>query len=211
MITTIINKIRNRNIERLWRQRNSGNTTKCDANFPINNAQVGKGTYGRVSALIFSDDLQLIVGSYCSIAPGVCFLVGADHVLNNISTFPFKVKILGEKYEAVSKGSIIVGDDVWLGQNVIVLSGVHIGQGAVIAAGAVVTSDVPPYAIVGGVPAKIIKYRFNESVIDYMLTLDYSNLTENLIKEHINDLYKPIDAMKLEELQKLYDWFPKRG
>ena len=73
-----------------------------------------------------------------------------------------------------------------------------------------VTSDVPPYAIVGGVPAKVIKYRFSQPVIDYLLALDYGSLTEDLIRKHIDNLYKPIDEMPLEEIMKLYDWFPKK-
>ena len=78
------------------------------------------------------------------------------------------------------------------------------------AAGAVVSKDVEPYAIVGGVPAKVIKYRFDAPVIDYLLTLDYSKLDKELIQQNINELYTPIDDMKLEEIKKLYNWFPKK-
>lgn len=84
--------------------------------------------------------------------------------MSGVSTYPFKRKLFHGGEEAVSKGDIIVGDDVWVGYGATILSGVHIGQGAVIAAGAVVNKDVPPYAIVGGIPAKVIKYRFSESV-----------------------------------------------
>jgi len=115
-----------------------------------------------------------------------------------------------QPFEAFSKGDITVDDDVWIGYGVTILSGVHIGQGAVVAAGAVVTHDVPPYAIVGGVPAKMIKYRFTPPVIDYMLTLDYGALTEELIKVHVNDLYTEIDGMELEDIEKLFSWFPKK-
>ena len=120
---------------------------------------VGKNTYGPINALMFNRDSKLIIGNFCSIAPRVSFIVSADHYTNHISSFPFKVKVLGESYEGVSKGDIIVDDDVWIGYGATIMSGVHIGQGAVVAAGAVVTKDVPPYAIVGGVPAKVIKYR----------------------------------------------------
>ena len=104
-------------------------------------------------------------------AEEVLFLLGDDHNLNYLMTFPHRAKILKEcPAEATSKGNIVVDDDVWIGYGATILSGVHISQGAVIAAGAVVTHDVPPYAIAGGVPAKVIKYRFEQPVI---LSLEY--------------------------------------
>ena len=133
------------------------------------------------------------IGSYCSIAQEVTFILNADHRTDTISTFPFKVKVLGESLEGTSKGDIIVADDVWIGYRATILSGVHIGQGAVIAAGAVVTKDVPSYAIVGGVPARVIKYRFGEEVLTRLGKLDYSKLSEIWIKEHIDELYETVD------------------
>ncbi|NLK24601.1 MAG: CatB-related O-acetyltransferase [Clostridiales bacterium] len=106
--------------------------------------------------------------------------------------------------DAISKGDIIVRDDVWIGQRAIILSNVNIGQGAVIAAGSVVTKDVPPYAIVGGVPAKVIKYRFSPEMIKELLKIDYSKLTDEMIKEHINDFYT-----ELKDIKQL-EWVPKR-
>ena len=82
---------------------------------------------------------------------------------------------------------------MWIGYRATILSGVHIGQGAVIAAGAVVTKDVPPYAIVGGVPARVIKFRFGEEVLTRLGKLDYSKLSEIWIKEHIDELYETVD------------------
>ena len=70
------------------------------------------------------------------------------------------------------------------------------------------TSDVPPYAIVGGVPAKLIRYRFNPPVISYLLTLDYSKLTEKMIREHIEELYEDIEE---DSVEKMFAWFPKKG
>lgn len=107
--------------------------------------------------------------------------------------------------DAFSKGDIIVDDDVWIGYGATIMSGVHIGQGAVVAAGAVVTKDVPPYAIVGGVPAKVIKYRFEPEMIEELLKVDYSKLTKEDIEKHIDDLYK-----KLKDPSQL-DWMPKKG
>ncbi len=120
---------------------------------------VVKNTYGGINVQLSNTKSCLCIGNYCSIAEEVKLLVSADYNTQTISTFPFRVQCLGHEMEAVSRGDIVVDDDVWIGYRATVLSGVHIGQGDVVAAGAVVTKDVPPYAIVGGVPAKIIKYR----------------------------------------------------
>ena len=154
---------------------------------------VGKYTYGGLRVINYNENERLRIGSYCSIAQEVTFILNADHRTDTISTFPFKVKVLGESLEGTSKGDIIVADDVWIGYRATILSGVHIGQGAVIAAGAVVTKDVPSYAIVGGVPARVIKYRFGEEVLTRLGKLDYSKLSEIWIKEHIDELYETVD------------------
>ena len=86
----------------------------------------------------------------------------------------------------------------------------RIGQGAVIAAGAVVTKSIPPYAIAAGVPARVLKYRFTPPVIDYLLTLDYSQLTEEMIEAHLDALYTDIDGISVNKVEKLFSWFPKK-
>ena len=90
------------------------------------------------------------------------------------------------------------------------MSGVHIGQGSVIAAGAVVTADVLPYTIVGGIPAKVIKYRFSPEVIELLLKLDYSKLMDAMIRERIDDLYTSLEDKSPDEVKKLLEWFPKK-
>lgn len=112
--------------------------------------------------------------------------------------------VMGQKAEACTKGDIIVDDDVWIGERATIMSGVHIGQGAVIAAGSVVTHDIPPYAVVGGVPAKIIKYRFSKEIIDGLLKVDYSKLTKEMISTHIDELYS-----KLSDVKQLA-WLPQK-
>jgi len=173
-----------------WRKKNVHNFTIAGCSFPQENVIVGKATYGEIVAYISNEEYKLSIGNYCSIAPGVKFIVCSDHPTNYISTYPFKVMINGEKCEAISKGDIIVSDDVWIGCNAIILSGVSIGQGAIIAAGAVVTKDVPPYALVGGTPAKIIKYRFNDTLISELIKIDYSKLNYDDIKNNIAKLYE---------------------
>lgn len=195
-----------------WKRRNRHNHTHLvtvDGD-TIDIVTIGNGTYGGIKVLAHSCDSKLRIGSYCSIAPEVVFIPGSEHSISQLSTFPFKVHYLNVPHEASSKGDIIIDDDVWLGYGSMILSGVHVAQGAVVAAGAVVNKNVEPYAIVGGVPAKVIRYRFEKPVIDYLLTLDYSKLDTILLQQHIDAMYKPIDGMKLEEIKKLYDWFPKK-
>ena len=83
---------------------------------------------------------------------------------------------------------------MWIGLNATIMSGVEIGQGAIVAAGAVVTRNVPPYAIVGGVPAKVIKYRFEQEIIDKLKRIDYSKINEEFVAEHLEMFYQSVDA-----------------
>lgn len=161
----------------------------------------GKHSYGIVDALFASKTGEkLYIGNFCSIGENVLFVVAAEHGYKSLSSFPFKVKIAGEKNEALSKGDIVVKDDVWIGINSTILSGITINQGAVVAAGSVVTKDVPPYAIVAGNPAKIIKYRFSEPIIEKLLKVDYSKLTDEKIINNLNNLYTEITEDNVDEL-----------
>lgn len=188
-----INRLKKYKFRKKWRFLNMHNETTAECIFNLNLVSVGKKTYGGINVLTFNEISKLRVGNYCSIGPDVIFIVSADHFVHNISTYPFKVKILNERFEGISKGDIIVDDDVWIGYGATILSGVHIHQGAVIAAGAVVTKDVPPYAIVGGAPANIIKYRFDEKIIEKLLKIDFGKLTEETVREHIDELYRNVD------------------
>ena len=193
-----------------WRAQNYFNNTRIGRVSEAECISVGIGTYGCINAINTRNTSKLVIGNYCSIADDVVFVVCSDHPLNYLSTFPFKSVLFGGRnVDALSKGDIVVDDDVWIGYGATILSGVHIGQGAVVAAGAVVSKDVSPYTVVGGVPAKVIKHRFSQPVIDYLITFDYGALTEELARSHIDVFYKPIDVMKLEEIMVLYDWFPK--
>ena len=126
-------------------------------------------------------------------------LIGHNAVLATINHMEDPEKRAGMIFQPIH-----IEKKVWLGANVTVLPGVTIGEGSVIAAGAVVTKDVPPYAIVGGVPAKVIKYRFPSDIIDELLKIDYNKMTEDMIKEHINELYNELES--IEQLE----WLPKK-
>jgi acetyltransferase-like isoleucine patch superfamily enzyme len=205
LLRSLLKTIKLNSFKRKWRKENSHNQTLPIAKFDTNLVSVGIGTYGELNVVSFSNDCKLKLGNYISIAQEVTFLLNVEHYTNHISAYPFKVKTLHiQKAEAFSKGDIVVDDDVWIGYGATILSGVHIGQGAIVAAGAVVTKDVPPYAIVGGVPAKVIKYRFSEEIINELLKVDYSKLTEEQIKDHIDDLYTDLNVT--DQLK----WLPKK-
>lgn len=124
---------------------------------------------------------KLVIGKFCSIACGTRFLFNcANHTLNSLSTYTFPLFYEEwnlEKSNVVSawdnKGDIIIGDDVWIGYEAVIMSGVHVRNGAIIAARAVVTKDVPPYTIVGGTPAREIRKRFDTDVIKRLLMLKW--------------------------------------
>lgn len=177
-----------------WRRLNPHNETISVNIFRLEKVSVGEKTYGSLNVTDFSPaDTKLVIGNYCSISPGVQFLLGGEHKIDSISTFPFKVKCFGYEREAGSKGDIIIGDDVWIGTNAIICSGVKIGQGAIIAAGAVVTKDVEPYAIVGGNPAKVIKYRFEEDVIKWLKEIKIIDLFGKINSSQLNILYSQLN------------------
>lgn len=187
-----------------WKRKNPHNETAPNNIFDMSKVFVGKKTYGRIEVLTFDKQHELRIGNYCSIGPNVVFMLSADHYTNHISTFPYKVKVLGERMEGISKGNIIVDDDVWIGFGALIMSGVHVGQGAIIAAGSVVTKDVPPYAIVGGTPAKVLKYRFGEELIKELLSIDFDALSEEDIKKHCDELYETLYS--IEQL----NWLPRK-
>lgn len=192
MFNRIRNRIKHHKFYKQWMKQNGHNDILPVRDFPLEVVQVGKCSYGDLKVITFNTKSHLIIGNYVSIAPEVTFLLDVEHRLDTVSTFPFRKLVLGLEDEAFSKGDILVDDDVWIGYGATILSGVHIGQGAVIAAGALVTKDVEPYAIVGGVPAKTIRYRFGEERRKELLYVNYSKLDTAFVREHIEELYKEV-------------------
>ena len=212
MIRKILLRLFSDPFAREWKRRNKHNFTLPANHFKIDAVKVGKGTYGKLN--VVSRDYQnvkLVIGNYCSIADGVKFLLSGNHQYDIFSTYPYELLILNNKKAgiAIPKGDILIGDDVWIGANAIICSGIHIGQGAIIAAGAVVTKDVEPYAIVGGSPAKIIKYRFNENIRLKLMHTDIASVFEEVRKTgkfqllHIVLNDENIDMLLDEKLDKI--------
>ena len=139
---------------------------------------------------------KLKIGKFCSIACGAKFLFNsANHALDSLSTYPFPLffeewNLEKEKVTEAwdNRGDIVIGNDVWIGYEAVILSGVTIGDGAIIGTRAVVTKDVPPYTIVGGVPAKPIRKRFDEKVIKELLKIKWWDWTEEKIARNIENI-----------------------
>ena len=150
---------------------------------------------------------KLKIGKFCSIACGAKFLFNAaNHSLRSLSTYPFPIffEEWGLPTDPVSiseawdkKGDIVIGNDVWIGYEALILAGVTVGDGAIIAARAVVTKDVPPYTIVGGVPAKPIRKRFDDDTIDALEKLRWWDWDEERIRENLSAIQNgDINALK---------------
>lgn len=139
---------------------------------------------------------KLIIGKYCSIACGAKFIfTSANHTMQSLSTYPFP--LFWEEYDLDkndvtqawdNKGDIVIENDVWIGYEAVILAGVHIGNGAIIGTRAVVTKDVAPYTIVGGVPAKPIKKRFDDETIEKLQSICWWNWDKEKVREKINDI-----------------------
>ena len=143
---------------------------------------------------------RLIIGKFCSIACGAKFLFNsANHTMASLSTYPFPLffeeKNVTEAWD--NKGDIIIGNDVWIGYEAVILAGVTIGDGAIIGTRAVVTKDVPPYSIVGGVPAKSIRKRFDDETIIELLRLKWWDWSEEKIAQNI----QAIKSGQVEQLR----------
>ena len=185
----------------LWKLKNRHNHTYVKTVFPLDKVRVGRYTYGPLQVYSWGNPGEkLIVGDYCSLSPDCRFLLSGNHPITGLLSFPVKYWYGVRGCESQTKGPIEVGHDVWIGMGAMILSGVKIGNGAVIAAGSVVTKDVEPFAIVGGNPAKLIKFRFNETLRNELAKLDYSGLDVNWLVQNQHFVYEDLDSSKLIEI-----------
>ena len=139
---------------------------------------------------------KLIIGKFCSIACGAKFLfASANHTLESLSTYPFPIffeewnldkKNITSAWD--NKGDIVIGNDVWIGYEAVILSGVRIGDGAIVGARSVVTKDIPPYTIVGGVPAKTIKKRFDDDMIIKLQQIQWWDWSFTKVQLHLQHI-----------------------
>ena len=139
---------------------------------------------------------KLVIGKFCSIACGAKFIfTSANHTLHSLSTYPFPlffeewkldIKKVTDAWD--NKGDIVIGNDVWIGYEAVIMAGVTIGDGAIIGTRAVVTKDVPSYTIVGGVPAKPIRRRFDDETISILLQEKWWDWPKGKIKENISNI-----------------------
>lgn len=212
MIKKTIKKIKQilqiKKAKKIWKKNNSDNFVKFGEisklffyNDVINHKYiVGKNTYGTLNIRTSgTENSKLVIGNNCSISGSTIFLLDGMHKYNSITMYPYYEKFFNNNIvEAYSKGSIIVDDEVWIGDDVFILSGVHIGKGAIIGARSVVTNNVQPYSIVAGNPAKIIKYRFSKPIIEKLMKIDLTNLEIN--EFNIDLLYEDLNEDNIDDI-----------
>lgn len=167
----------------------------------IRKSSIGEGSYTGTNAVIKNSS----IGKYCSIAWNVS-IGGGNHTLSAASTYTpywWKRTFGVTSEDGREPAQCEIGNDVWIGAGANIVTDVHVGHGAVIGAGAVVVKDVPPYAIVGGVPARIIHFRFNEEVRERMLKLAWWDWPHDIIACNASLLYQELDLTALEKLEEL--------
>ena len=173
---------------------------------------VGRFTYGHEKIVVnqWNEGSPLDIGAFCSIADNVQIFLGGNHRTDWITTFPFghifQTDLGGENIQGhpATNGGVSIGNDVWIGRGATIMSGISIGDGAVIAANATVVKNVPPYSIVGGNPARHLKFRFSDEIISLLLELKWWELSIEEIKKLVSELSEPPDASKLRELIRIY-------
>ena len=166
--------------------------------------EFGDFTYGHPLILQWGEGSKLHVGKFCSIAEGVEIMLGGDHRNDWCSTYPFNAwlpDVYGDiKGHPYSKGDIWIGNDVWLARGCKIMSGVHIHDGVTVAANAVVTKDVAPYTVVGGVPAKVIKRRFDKKAVDHLIEMQWWDWDLDHIAE-------AVPLLQADNIDKLYAYY----
>lgn len=204
----ILNHFKQTAREIQWRLDNSHNFTNLSAETTNSSIiKVGKNSYGIIKVESFENpNEKLVIGDYVSIATNVIFILGGNHQINAFTTYPLKAQfhLQYATDDAETKGPIIVEDEVWIGSHAIIMSGVTLGKGSIIAAGSLVTKDVLPFSIVGGNPAKFIKFRIADNLIADRIKINLSEIdVKNLSKKELSYFYQSLDKEVLNQITKI--------
>lgn len=169
--------------------------TRLDEREDLRQYDIGRYSWGHLTVSSRSPGTVLKVGQFCSFAYGAHVILGGEHRSDFVSTYRFPAyPPFSETHQhlaedtSVSKGAVVIGNDVWLGHQTLVLSGVTIGDGAIIGAGSVVRHDIPPYAVVAGNPARVAGFRFSPEEIEALLELRWWDWPLELISSHLDQL-----------------------
>jgi acetyltransferase-like isoleucine patch superfamily enzyme len=152
---------------------------------------IGRHSYGKPNVILFAgDSARVSIGSFCSLASAIEVMPGGNHPTDMVTTYPIRRRLAGTEQpgEPWSKGDVAIGNDVWIGRGVKILGGITIGDGAVVAAYSVVTKDIPPYAIAAGVPARVVRERFSEEIVERLLRIRWWDWDDAAILERVDDL-----------------------
>lgn len=194
MLRALLHRIRGREVPPFY-------TRDALADFAARSAsEIGRHSYGRPAMRWWGERAKLIVGRYCSIADDVTIFLGGNHRVDWVTTYPFSAIDGWPEAAAIAghpatKGDVRIGNDVWIGDGAAIMSGVTVGNGAVIAARAVVLRDVPPYGIVGGNPAKLLRQRFEDHQIEALERIAWWDWPDEKVRAEIPHLLQgDIDA-----------------
>ncbi|WP_298805645.1 CatB-related O-acetyltransferase [uncultured Lentibacter sp.] len=181
--------------------------------FGASPVSVGRFTYGTGNLILkeWGEGTSLTIGSFCSLASDITILLGGNHRLDWATTYPFGLKYVNEllpraqNTAAATKGDVSIGHDVWIGMNVTIMSGVTIGNGAVIAAGSVVSKDVGRYEVWGGNPARLLKLRFSEAIIEQLDDLRWWDRDLETVRKIAPLLLEAPTEARLAEIRRMLE------
>ena len=183
------------------------------SNKPLCQVEVGRRSYSTPISpisILAVEGQKLVIGSYTSIAGGVKIIMAGGHFTNYISTYPFREMLSKQTISTQRYGDILIGNDVWIGEDATLIGGCQIGDGAIVGAKSLVTSkqSLDSYGIYGGVPAKLLRYRFPEKTRKELQELKWWNLPDKIIKEHSELFYSENIQESIEQLRQLTKSYP---